>query len=194
MKVAIVGGRARSEYFAIDQSRGSPWELWGLNAIRPGWVYRWARMFNLHRIAHLKRDWRENLWNERMWAEANPKVPFYVLDRWPRGWLPRQEIFPRKRLEAMPHGRYHAGSIDWMVAFAALLKADEISVHGIGLNLESGEPISARACLEYWCGYAEGRGIKVSIAKDCDLFAQYHYVKSNTVYGYDDVQLIERRP
>ena len=80
-----------------------------------------------------------------------------------------------------------------MVAFAALLKAKEISLHGIGLNMESREPISARACLEYWCGVAAGRGAKITVAKDCDLFLQYHVVKSRTVYGYDDVRLVEDR-
>jgi len=81
------------------------------------------------------------------------------------------------------------------VAHAILEGATEIALHGIGLALDSprAEPISARACLEYWCGVAEGRGIKVTTAEDCDIFLQYHLLKSSTVYGYDDVKLIEDR-
>lgn len=190
-KVAIIGGLAK--YENVTKLLDGTWEVWGMNAIRPLWGFKWARMFNLHRIAHLKRDWAGPLWAERQWAEEHPKVPFYVVDRWPRGWLPNQVIFPRDKLTRQPHSDYHAGSFDWLVAFAIYLKAAEISLHGVGLTLESGEPIAARACLEYWCGYAEGCGIKVTAAKDCDMFLQFHLVKSRTVYGWDDVKLVEDR-
>ena len=33
----------------------------------------------------------------------------------------------------------------------------------------------------------------VFVYPKCGLFAQYHYVKSRTVYGYDDVRLVEDR-
>ena len=59
--------------------------------------------------------------------------------------------------------------------------------------VEAGEPISARACLEYWLGVAEGRGVRVTVAEDCDIFAFYHLVKSNMVYGYDDTPIFEDR-
>lgn len=195
-KVIIIGGRATTKYLR-DYTEN--WEVWALNAIRPEgveWVLgncglTWSRCFNLHLYRHLKRDWKHGLAVEIAWAHLHPEVPFYVCDRWPHGALPNQILFPRKELELLPHGRYHAGSFDWLVPFALHLGMRQIDFHGVGLNLESGEPISARACLEYWCGYAEGRGCRVTFSPDSDPFAQYHLVKSHTIYGYDDVRLVE---
>lgn len=191
--VAIIGGRETGYWFSLAQHNRKHWEVWGLNAMRnPDVTRRWDRMFNLHRYAHLKRDWRTGLALEIAWTHLHPEVPFYVVDPWPTGSLPNQHIFPRHKLR---FGRrdYHAGSFDWLLAYAIHLGTKEIALYGIGLNLESGEPISARACMEYWCGYAEAKGIKVHVAPNCDLFAQYHLVKSHTVYGYDDVRLVEDR-
>lgn len=192
-KAIVIGGRATARYL---KGYDKTWELWGLNAIRPfavEWVLDrpWSRMFNLHLWEYLKRDWSDGLEKDIGWAHLHPKVPFYVCDPWAIGALPRQVIFPRRTLEKMPHGTYHAGSFDWLAAFAAHLKLVALDFHGVGLNMESGEPLSARACLEYWCGYAEGRGCKITFSPDSQPFAQYHLVKSDTVYGYDDVKLLE---
>lgn len=190
-RVTIVGGRA-------TPFRPLPGEVWGLNAIRPSWTTRfaWTRWFNLHRYRHMRRDWTEGLHRELLWASDHPHVPFYTLDdawpKWTTTMLVKRRVFPRAALRARFGTEYHAGSFDWLVAYAIYEGFEEIRLHGVGLNLESGEPISARACLEYWCGRAEGLGIRV-VCRDCDLFTQYHLVKSHTVYGYDDVKLIEER-
>lgn len=189
VKVTIIGGGSKKEHFDLEAAG----EVWGLNAIRPAWVGRWDRMFNIHMHWHLVRDWEKGLKKERAWVRRNPDVPFYVTDDWPKRDYPSQVVFPRDDLAKQVRGSYHAGSFDWMVAFAIHLGAEEIALHGVGLNLEFGEPISARACLEYWCGYAEGLGVTVTAAPDCELFKQFHLVKSDSVYGYDDVQIVEDR-
>lgn len=131
------------------------------------------------------------------WVKANPDVSFHTSDRWPElDSVTNHFIFPRIFVEkrTRPRGSYHCGSFDWMVAFAIAVKSfDYIVLHGVSLLIEGGEPISARACLEYWCGVAEGRGISVEVESDCDLFAFYHLVKSNMVYGYDDTPIYEDR-
>lgn len=193
-KIAIVGGNTKAPVRFDLYDDG--WEIWALNAIRPHWLpeERITRCFNLHRYTHLQRDWHHGIYVEAEWANAHQKIPFYLVDRWPRALLPNQIMFPRNELAALPRGgSYHAGSFDMMVALAVLEKVQAIALFGVGLNLESGEPISARACLEYWVGVAEGRGIRVMTSHDCDLFAQYHLVRSHTVYGYDDVRLVEDR-
>ena len=187
--VAILGGNSRREHWPdYDQKR---WEVWGVNSIRPHWVNRWDRMFNLHRFSHLERDCPQYVDWDTTWSRRNPKVPLYVCDSW-GGLLTNELLYPLARIQRLPRGGlYHAGSFDMLVAMAVLMKAKDIRLHGIGLNNESGEPISARACMEYWCGVAEGRGIPVFSTPDCDLFLQYHIVKSRTVYGFDDVKLVE---
>jgi len=199
MKVAIIGGECESaEYLPI----GDEWEFWGLNAIRPNWAMpaKWSRWFNLHRVEHLQQEWAKGLKAEFNWASKNTTIPFYVIgvDDWLRVGNNAANYnfveFPMKQFMALNDMRnsYHAGSFDMMVSFAISLGAKEISLHGIKL-MDSGEPISARACMEYWCGVAEGRGVKVTTDPDCDLFYQYHFVKSNSIYGYDDIKLIEDR-
>lgn len=189
MKVHIVTGNTKDG----DLPDIVDGEIWGLNAIRPEWVPRWDRMFNLHRHEHLVRDWPKGLKKEKKWVAENPAIPFYVIGDWPKEDYPFQVEFPRQELDHMPRSNYHAGSFDWMVAFAIHLGARGIYFYRMGLNMESGEPISARACLEYWCGYAEGLGVKVIGTRNCDIFHQFHLVKSNSVYGYDDIQLVEDR-
>jgi hypothetical protein len=192
MKVVILGGGSKEKYY--KQRKG--WEVWGLNGIRPEWIPKWNRMFNLHMREHLESEWNEGLRTDIKWARKNKDIPFYVCDSWKD--VPSAIIFP---LSEMKFGRYnyHCGSFDLMVAFAIYLGVTEIDLHGISLVLERGEPISARACLEYWCGYAEGQGIKVTAAKDCYLFSPYHIIRSyslvrtNRIYGFEDTMLIEDR-
>lgn len=195
LHVAIVGGGVRDAQ-AVMRSQG---EIWCLNAIRPAWLpaERITWCFNLHRYQHLRRDWRAGIYAEASWANHYPEVPFMVCDTWPKELLPRQEILPRAALEAIyPNGKYHSSSIDWMVAYALSLNAKQIGIHGVnfGPAEESGEPISARACLEYWLGYAQGKGVQVDVAQDCaSLFKQFHYVRSESSYGFDDVRMVEVR-
>lgn len=197
MKAVILGGATRLIEEVRELASEKDTEIWCLNAIRPAWLNprKITRCFNLHRYAHLKRDWRDGLDREENWANIFPEVPFYVLDKWPKRILPNQVLFPRDKLDAMePRSQYHAGSFDMMICLAAAWSYNEIVLHGINLNNETGEPISARPCLEYWVGRIEGAGTTVTVADDCDaLFRQFHYVKSNSYYGYDDVRIIEDR-
>lgn len=196
MKVVIIAGGAFPGCMRKTYSDGS-WEFWGINAIRPKWFeeagLRWARWFNIHKWAHLMRDWRGGLEAEVKWAQENPEIPFYTPGDW-QG-LPNEVVFPRDEINAaFPRPDYHSGSFDWMVAYALLLGAEEVALHGVNLHHITGEPESARACLEYWCGFAEGRGMRIFAGRDCDLFWEYHIVRTKSVYGYTDVHMMEERP
>lgn len=191
MKVAIIGPSAHPTAGVFyDES----WRIWGLNSVHRTHRAPWAKMFNLHRLAHLERDVPRYVDWDTVFSRRNPRVPVYVVDSW-RGLLKNQVLFPRQKLVHQPRGDYHASSFDWMVAYAIHLKATRIHLHGARFVLDSPreEPISAQACLEYWCGYAEGRGISVVEHRDCEMFLQYHLVASRSVYGYDDVQMVEDR-
>lgn len=189
MKVVILGGAAKKRYFRHDPKA----EYWICNGqwlgARLSWFPPPDRAFNLHKRKLLEL-YSYDFSRETEWVKQNPDVPFYTMDKWPRC---KTTLFPVKEMARMPRGMYHCGSFDWMVAFAVREGATRIELHGIGLCLEAGEPISSRACLEYWCGYAEGRGIKVTTAPDCDFFHFYHLVKSRLVYGLDDTPIYEDR-
>ena len=50
-----------------------------------------------------------------------------------------------------------------------------------------GEPLSGRACLEYWIGVAQGRGIEVGVYTNGDLFLNVHLAlhRSTMRYGIE---------
>ena len=188
MRVAIIGRPAQVQYFnASDYD-----EIWGWNATRFPWVQTWTRRFNLHRLDHLRRDWADGLRIEAAYIAKEPHVPLYTLDPWPQDMAPTQVIFPREKLRDFPRPDYHCSSVDWLIAFALHLGATKIGLHGISL-WSNDQPLSARACAEYWCGLAEGRGVEVVTKPDSDLFTYLHMVKSHQIYGYDDIKLLEDR-
>lgn len=197
--VHLIGGKAQKEHF--NPNHGD--EVWGLNACWHNWVGdRWTRFFNLHKHENLKR-YNYDVDRNVQWLVEHPAVLLYTIDTWPElKYSARQKIWNPLSIASSirdlhstkaKHG-YHCGSFDWLVAFALSQPwCSHIMLHGVSLLIEAGEPISARACLEYWCGVAEGAGVGVSCAPDCDLFSFYHLVKSNMVYGYDDTPIYEDR-
>jgi len=186
MRVAIIGGCAKKRYFPQNYKG----YIWGVNGgCGRSAVPHFHVLFNIHRFKLLKQ------YGYNFDIEKRMKGMIYTADAWPKGWLHNGHIFPAKQMmKDMPRGHYHCGSADWLVAFAVWLGyVTEIDLHGWNLILEAGEPISARACLEYWCGYAEAKGIKVNVAPDCGIFHYFHMVKSKRTYGYDDCPMFEDR-
>lgn len=194
-KIAIVIGGAtkRRDFYQKDVP---DWErpgveIWGLNGIRFSWVPKWTRMFNVHRLELLE-QYAFPVETEIAWSAINRDVPFYVADSW-KGQLFNEHIFPAEALKAAyPRGDYHCNSGDWFIAFA--LYSGFRRIHFCGWNMMSlMEQMSARACFEYWAGFAEAKGMRVTTGKECDLFYPYHIVRSNRVYGYDDCPAWEDR-
>jgi hypothetical protein len=187
MRIAIIGGPARKECFnASDYD-----EVWGMNAVRHPWVKAWTRRFNVNRFAYCEIEWPDGLRLESVYLNREPHVPLYTIDPWPKEIAPNNIIFPRDELRDFPRPDYHCCVTDWLIAYAIHLGATKIALHGISMTLHGNQPLSARPCVEYWCGLAEGKGIEVAIKEDCDLFAYFHLVKSNKIYGVNYVTLIE---
>lgn len=199
MKVIIVGGLAKRRNFPTDLDDA---EVWCINRRLP-WLPRVDRMFNLHTYDNLCRYRWPHFQEEVEWSAANPHVPFYTTSLWQYPHeMGANRLFPGHQMMAdMLHGEYHCSSADWLVAFVMYMNeqpilwhADtvtEIHLHGIDLNMAAGQPVSARACLEYWCGRAEGEGIGIVLAKDAHLFEFFHVVRSKLVYGYNDTPVVE---
>ena len=192
MRVAIIGAGAKQQYYdCFDYD-----ETWGMNWVHLPWADgRYKRRYNLHHLEQLKRDCPCELVAELHWLKENPLIPLYVLERWPD--VNSQRIFPREEIRSFGFMRpdYQCCVVSWMIAHAIVCGATKIGLHSISLLPfpPSNQPLSARACVEYWCGVAEGRGVKISVKPDCDLFSYYHVVKSNASYGYDDIPLVETR-
>lgn len=195
-KLAIVG--------LSNGSWQAPWtkpgyDCWTLNS---AWQTLddyddWPRLtawFELHSRRYLAREWAKSPVHVRRLRRL--PVPCYVQDA--RAWPElRQPItFPRAHLRRVfPRGDYHASSIDWMVAFGIFSGYKEIGIWGVNFGpTDGGEPLSARACLEYWIGFAEGRGVKVTIHEPTGLFWILNYRRERIPYHYDDTwRLVEER-
>jgi hypothetical protein len=187
--VAIAGVRANGW---IDHFNAPGTEVWSLNmAHRTMLGVKFHAYFELHRRQYLQ-SYEPDNWKERVaWVKILKRkdCPFYTFEPWPEAKTNR--LYPKREVEALtPHGTYHLGSFDWMVAFAILQGFEAIKLYGVDFS-RGGEPIGARACLEYWLGIAEGRGIAVEVFGNGDVFKTYQLLRSEKQYGAEDVHLVE---
>jgi len=188
----------------------APWkkrthDIWTLNSAwrRFGWDLLWkgwkapsalSAYFELHTPRYLREEWGKSRAHFENLAEL--RVPVYVQDAkaWPTLWKPT--TLPRAAIgKAFPRGDYHASSIDWMLAMGLHLGYKRIDVYGTGFGpTDGGEPISARAAFEYWVGFAEGLGVKVTVHEPTGAFWIYNVTKERTPYHFDDSwRLVEDR-
>lgn len=166
-------------------------ELWGFNNVRTGFTPADAALwFQLHSMEYLKKSYSRWI-NEDMpfWLEywrKGGKTKMYTHASYPEliGAIP----FPVEQInQELPLGWYHCSSMDWMVAFALLDSTiKEIALYGIDFST-GGEPLSARPCLEYWCGVAMGRGVKINNHSP-DLFSNYQLLRTHRQYAWDYLQ------
>ncbi len=186
-KVAMVG-------FA-DGSMLVPWkdeacEIWSCNDLPQRYSasnFRFDRCFQFHsdhdRMRVAWPEWENHL----RWLHQPHDLLIYMQEEYDN--VQSGVRFPKEKIEQMvPHGWYFAHSFCWMVAFAILLEFEEIHLYGCGSTI--GEPMSADRCMHYWIGVAEGRGIKVEIHGQGELFVIEQIVRSKKQYGYDLTRLV----
>lgn len=169
------------------------WEIWGLNdpprCDDEASIECYTRWFQLHTPAYMRRHYPRGLdAMSQTWGRRRG-VTLYMDRNYPE--YPDSVPFPRDEVEAItPRGAYHASSFDWMLALAVLEGFSVIRL--VEANFTTfpfldGEPISARACLEYWAGVAEGRGATVQVLDGRhkgDLFKIIHLAKLRSTLGY----------
>lgn len=176
----------------IDHFNAPGTEVWSLNHAHEilGGV-KFHRYFELHRRLYLQTHEPDNFTARVKWMRTLKRhdVPVYTWEVWPE--CKTNRLYPKSDVEALsPHGDYHLGSFDWMVALAILEGYETIRLYGVDFS-RGGEPIGARACLEYWLGFAEGRGIGVEVFGRGDVFKTYQLLRSSRQYGFEDVHLVE---
>lgn len=203
MNVAIVGmGRKLGGTVPFDEPG---WEVWGMNH---GFLYSphgtYTHWFELHAPWQLKARREERL----AWLREDPGFPVFVQRRefWAREFgvsadeLPWMHTVPQADIVALLNGAgrpgYHASTFDWMLATALGAyphTLDRVAVYGSdSMEIEAGEPRSARACFEYWCGVAEARGVRVDMYPGTCILRNYE--RGGGQYPWDDPVLEEPRP
>lgn len=174
---------------AIGRQVGKSLEGWSCNGITLHGALP-DRMFELHRRNYLRmvlgRSFTSYVDTLR---DISQRKTLMLIEPWKE--LPAASLYPIKRVEALPHGRWHTSSFDWMLACAIAEGYRDITIAGMRFQ-RGGEPLGAPACISYWVGYAIGQGVRIHVMEDCDtLFKTYQLVESERQYGREDVVLVE---
>tara|TARA_R100000306_G_C4358529_1_gene134054 strand:- start:229 stop:906 length:678 start_codon:yes stop_codon:yes gene_type:complete len=162
------------------------WEIWGINnfwnAMRdPEGRLRADRWFELHPPTEDIQDP-----HDMNWLRDCP-VPIYTTEPFPEN--PRAVVFPVDDL-AKHYRDYFSCTFAYQIALAIAEDFQEIAVHGLELAYGTQrEATVERACVDWWLGYAEGRGLKVTVPEGD------HVITHWSRYGFDywrEAKLVEQ--
>lgn len=173
MKVGIIGFAKSSRDLAPYDDPS--WTLWGVNGtwtfalrldgildLHAPWIYEWEAMRRpAGHVEHL-----------RQFAG-----PVYLIEA--RADIPTSRAFPLDDVIRHVGRPYLTSSIAMAFALAMMQGAEEIGLWGVSMET-AGEYADQRPCLEYLIGLAEGRGVAVTLPKDCPIL-------SGPVYGRGDL-------
>jgi len=76
--------------------------------------------------------------------------------------LPSSKRYPIENIIEEFGSDYFTSSVAYAIALAVYFGAEEIKLYGVALSFE-GEYYFERPCVEYWIGFARGKGIKVTV-------------------------------
>lgn len=162
-------------------------EVWSCN----GLLGRYAdRQFELHQRSYLRSIYGDCFAATIANTLCHAKT-IWTWERWPEIPKSIQRRYPTVAIErSAALGKWHLSSLDWMMALAIHERIKRLRITGIQ-NMRGGEPIGALACLAYWLGLAEGRGMKIEILNCDGIGKTYQLLESERQYGREDVVLIE---
>jgi SAM-dependent methyltransferase len=187
--VAILGmGRSYRSYVDHVTRMGGRWamaeEVWVVNAL--GGVLAHDRVFHMDdfKIQEARMEDTQSTMVAGMmrWMPHHPHVytsrayPDYPLAKeYPLEWV-------LNRVGVSP---YFKGTPPYALAFAIALGVEEIHLYGLDYGYKYAEKRErGRACLEFWCGVAEAKGIKIHVPNTSALMDQDEAGR-HTLYGYD---------
>lgn len=189
--VAIVG---KGPTHVLTPYGAEGYEFWGLND-QPSHsqyapIQSYTRWFQLHPPHYLSVHYPKGVLDLDVWWGDPTGVTLYMDRHYSE--YPDSTPYPKMEVEALvTHGEYHVSSFDWMVALAVLEGWSRIELYGCEFYTFpatlNGEPVSARPCLEYWIGVAEGAGADVTVFQTGDLFKNLHVAmyRSDLQYGFE---------
>ena len=172
-KVAIVGfapSTMADVRFIFDDP---DFEVWGLNQLYmafnpahnlPAIAERADRWFQIHhRTSYDANTLRDHSHHD--WLSNEVRFPIYMQDKYPG--IPMSVRFPKEKIMA-EFGSYFTNSISWEIALAVMEGFKEIHLYGVDMATHS-EYAYERPSVEFFLGWARGRGIKLVIPERCDL-------------------------
>ena len=173
-KIGCCGGAKSLQYAPWHDPT---WELWAHASCRHLCKRDADLLFDLH-PKELWSDPLKKSWDPRYkeWLAIN-HIPIMMQQAYPE--VPASIKYPfETMITEFPRG-YMTNHIAYMVALALMEGVTHIGIFGCDYNSNS-EYGAQRGCAEYWLGVAEGRGVHVQIAPQCDLLN-----KPSLLYGYE---------
>jgi hypothetical protein len=155
-KVAIVGYSLTLNQAPFDDLS---WDIWGMNMPFHR-LKRFTKWFDVHDKNIMYRH--ESYFN---FLQANQEN-IYIADKVPE--LPNANLYPYQKITEK-YGTFFTCSVSWMIALAIEQGYDEIALYGIDLNCKD-EYKEQRPSVLYFLGIAQGKGIKITLPRECQLF------------------------
>lgn len=171
-KVCIMGAADMRESVPMEDDS---YEIWGCNALwKLGFTkdghWRADRWFELH-PAEVQST------SDIEWLKVCP-VPVYTLNDELHDVCQYPITYPIVDITARGYRVFFTNTFAYQIALAIFLGFDEIKFANI--HLEGGRELCfERGCVDYWCGFAEAKGIKLDIPDGAPI-ADHPYL-----YGYD---------
>lgn len=158
-KVAIVGC---AETWSFAPFNDLSVEIWTFNHLMFEKVPRFNRYFDLHI------PYKNYFKSFPEYAEflKNNQDKLYIMDK--HSDFPNANVIDWKKISEDFRHEYFTSTMAWLVALAIYEGYQEISLYGVDLLLLD-EYAEQKPCIEYWLGYAEGKGIKVNIQESSNL-------------------------
>ncbi len=184
-KVAIVGfGGSKNQLQYRDDT-----EIWGMNDLYSH-LEKWSRWFDIHDFDSadpnsIKNHKTNRAKLQKLEAYKKMECPIYCQEAWEE--IPTAIKYPLQEIQKeLCNGEkgYFTNQVSYMIALAIYEKFDKISLYGIDMAVDD-EYEHQRPSVEYWIGYARGKGIEVYVPNDSSL------LKTNYIYGYEQEEAIE---
>jgi hypothetical protein len=154
-KVALLGGITAQRVLAPWDDPA--WDIWSMNlipAVTPEGIFRADRWFELHERCAQTDD-------DLIWIRRCP-VPIYVPDADMATLNSRALIYPLAQVERETRN-YWACTMAYQIALALCEGYREVGLYGIDLRQGTlRERTVEWACLSWWAGFAEGRGMRIT--------------------------------
>ena len=135
-------------------------EIWALNGafLKPISQNNIDRLYFMDPLSVL-----ETTWPDYARRASELDCPVFCQEHYPEIPLSRPLPLNEMLLELR---NYFQSTISYMMAHAIFECYDRIVMHRTNSFIGSQEYIHQKACHDYWCGVAEGRGIKVEMTGD----------------------------
>ena len=166
-KLAIVGTSFGKE---LAPYKDKDYEIWSMAfALVQGEVKKVDKLFEIHRKDEYIQD------TAKLIYETDLPVYMQKKDKKVKNCL----LFPFDKI-LKKYGEYFTSTWSLVLVFAIEQGFKEIEFYGVNFETDRERTIE-RACLEYWVGYFQGRGVKIKFHDGCPLLT------SNYVYGIDNI-------